>query len=651
MTVFLRLLFTTYVDVQMMNRKVINIWIGAGISILCIFLSVAFGQTKDLPTFYYAFGDKIELSPIPNKQYIVKSEAVSKSKFESLLIDVLGNISIDWATENICRVEFLELKDNDQIDQLLTDNSIVCINNAYLLSDNFEIGITNEVVIKFKDEVNSVERKELLENFGLNIAKSTKIYDILTIPKSKSTIKIANSLYETNFFEFAYPNIICKAESFGHYPNDPYFQYQFACHNTGQTVNGHTGSIDADIDAPEAWNITKGSANIIVAVFDEGVTSNHPDLPNTRQIRLNGSNFGSGNPDDPSPTGNSNHGNACAGVIGATMDNNIGIAGIAPNCKILPLRWDSNTLPDGMADGIVFATDNGANIISNSWGYNSYVLNFLPAIVAAIEYAISNNVVVVFAAGNNARHYLCNDDGFVQFPANSYIEGLITVGASDRYDMQSDYSPTSSKIDVVAPSHRAYPPESYSNLTCGGINGETLEMWTIDIPGNVGYNPWPSSGTHPPTTGEILPNTGNDYFSYTGRFGGTSHACPVVAGVAALMLSINPLLTPQDVYSTIVGTADKIGGYAYINGRCSNTGYGRVNAYNAVVSLSPPSPCTGTTNFVNQTVNSSATVTGCNINAQNVVVRFGSTLVLDATDATTINGSFEIQQGSSLEVR
>ena len=122
-------------------------------------------------------------------------------------------------------------------------------------------------------------------------------------------------------FEFAYPNIICKAELF-YIPNDPYFQYQVTLHNIGQTFNGHTGTAGADIKAPQAWDITKGNSNIVVAVLDAGVTSDHPDLPNTRQVRLNGSNFGSGNPNDPSPTGNDNHGNSCAGVIAATMDNN-----------------------------------------------------------------------------------------------------------------------------------------------------------------------------------------------------------------------------------------------------------------------------------------------------------------------------------------
>lgn len=284
----------------------------------------------------------------------------------------------------------------------------------------------------------------------------------------------------------------------------------------------------------------------------------------------------------PSPTGNGNHGNACAGVIAATMNNNQGIAGIAPECRIMPIRLPDNFDPDVVADAIEFAVNNGANILSNSWGYLTADQNAHPVIVTAINYALNNNRVVIFSAGNNARHYSCNDNGFVAFPANVNIPGVITVGASDRNDNQADYSPTSSLIDIVAPSHKAYPPEAYSPY-CGGISGETFEMWSIDIPDNTGYNPWPADGTHPPTTGEILPNTGTNYRSYTGRFGGTSHSSPVVAGVAALILSVNPDLSYIDVFNILTSTADKVGGFTYSNGRCNQMGYGRVNAYDAVL--------------------------------------------------------------------
>lgn len=162
---------------------------------------------------------------------------------------------------------------------------------------------------------------DIIRQHSISLKKDGGTYQIYSVPIGINPISIANTIYETGKFNFAYPHFFVPAELFYYMPNDPYFPYQITCHNIGQIFNdNHYGTFDADIDAPEAWEITKGSPDVVVAVFDEGVTSNHPDLPNSRQVRLDGSNFGDGNPDDPSPQGNDNHGNACAGVISATMD-------------------------------------------------------------------------------------------------------------------------------------------------------------------------------------------------------------------------------------------------------------------------------------------------------------------------------------------
>lgn len=200
-------------------------------------------------------------------------------------------------------------------------------------------------------------------------------------------------------------------------------------------VDGHSGAFDADIDAPEAWASTRGSATITVAVIDQGVTSDHPDLPNSRQLRLNGSNFAAGldgtSADDPSPTGNGNHGNSCAGLVAATHGNNQGIAGVAPNVRVMPIRIPvgmNGATPQNFADAINFARQNGADVISNSWGYNSTDQNLFPVIVTAIQNATtqgrvgSRGCVVVFAAGNTANHVVGNA-GVVLFPAGVNVAG------------------------------------------------------------------------------------------------------------------------------------------------------------------------------------------------------------------------------------
>lgn len=444
----------------------------------------------------------------------------------------------------------------------------------YALNENLEVVLLPEIVLMPLST--SYDMSYICNYYHLTLVKETEIYLLFSVPQNSDVLSIANEIYETGDFDFSYPNFFCLAQTTAHIPNDTYFPFQIACHNTGQTMyNNHTGTIDADINAPEAWDITKGSIDITVAVFDHGVTELHPDLSLWHQMRLPGSNFGSGNVNDPSPTGNANHGNACAGVIAATMDNNEGIAGIAPLCRIMPIRWDDTSAPIDMADGIQFAVDNGANIISCSWTYQGTgdQPNFFPAITQAISNAIRHNVVVVFSAGNTANH-IVNNDGYVEFPANAGIPNLITVGASDRYDKMANYSPKSALIDFVAPSHRAYPNQ---------IPGETFEMWSIDIPGPYGYNPIPYGMANEILfEGLELPRSGLNYRAYTGCFGGTSHACPVVAGVAALMLSINPNLTPGEVFHILKETSAKVGGYTYTNGKSEEMGYGRVDAYAAV---------------------------------------------------------------------
>jgi subtilisin family serine protease len=462
---------------------------------------------------------------------------------------------------------------DDLIAKLKQDDEVYTCQPFYTLKDGLDMGVTDEILVRFLPGVTIEEQNRLHKKFKTKVIKTTKIYQKLVVPKEKDALEIANQYYETGLVEFAHPNFISYPKFNQVIPNDTYFGNQVACHNTGQTfTDGHSGTNDADIDAPEAWGITTGCNDIVIAVLDEGVTSNHPDLPNTRQIRLNGSNFGNGNANDPSPTGNDNHGNACAGVIAATMNNSEGIAGIAPNCRIMPIRI-KDALPNSVAEAIEFAVDNGAHILSNSWGYLTSDQNTHPVIVTAINYAVTSNRVVVFAAGNTADHDN-GDNGYVTFPANVNIPYVITVGASDRNDNQANYSPTSSLIDIVAPSNRSMPWQD--------IAGETYEMWSIDIPGNTGYNPYPAERVHPPATGEILPNAGTNNLAYTARFGGTSHACPVIAGVAALMLSVNPDLSNEDVFDLFTSYARNVGGFTYVNGRCNEMGNGRVDAFASV---------------------------------------------------------------------
>lgn len=608
----------------------------------CVLCNDAYSEEN----YYYGFESHIPISKITNKVALYQNDDAARSKITNFLSQ--HQLEASWKNSNLCVIDNAA---GNHIQNLSLPYSSTTLDDnilylpVYTISNSIEAVLFHEIIVKIKED--SYETEELIQQYGMTLKKDGEIYQIYSLPTEYDPISVANTIYETGQFEFAYPHFFLAAESFGYIPNDPYFQYQITCHNIGQVFNdGHTGTYDADINAPEAWEITKGSSDIVVAVFDEGVTSNHPDLPNLRQVRLNGSNFGSGDPNDPSPIGNSNHGNACAGVIAATMDNNEGIAGIAPNCKIMPLRWDETSSNTDMADGIKFAVDNGANIISCSWGYGTSNSTFLPAIISAIDYAINNGVIVVFAAGNTAWHSK-NNKGIVTFPANANINNLITVGASDRYDKVAEYSPINALIDVVAPSHRAYSSQ---------IAGETFEMWSLDIPGNDGYNPAPEELDNGVILGELLPNSGTNHLAYTGRFGGTSHACPVVAGVVALMLSVNPYLSPNEVFSILTSTCDKVGNYSYINGKSEELGYGRVDAYAAVMAAK-------TKYLQNQTYLNGNVITerapiiiaGSSVTNSkpygDVILEAGSNVTLAATEQVVLKPGFHAKNGCQLHIK
>ncbi len=383
-------------------------------------------------------------------------------------------------------------------------------------------------------------------------------------------------------------------------PNDPYFQYQVPLHNTGQTIDDtqsnllpHTGTPDADIDLPEAWYFTMGSPDVTVAVIDKGVIRNHPDLDALRIRVVWEKIYNSDGSIEPAfyntwPIGDDAHGTAVAGVIAATANNGKGIVGVAPNCKILPFNTFKNLdgsevqnyTTDNVKQWIDKAVKMGCNVINLSLGverayYDDYMLGQLHE---KIRWAINKGCVVVAAAGNFANH-VKNNDGYVDPMVRLDIPGLLVVGASDRYDQQADYSPTSEYINIVAPSSRGIFPVQGDDYP--GMPGEYDDMWVLDIPGNAGDNPCngPGGGF---SLGTTSPNSGIDYLDYSSRFGGTSYACAIVSGVAALVASCNPNLTPQEICSIITGTADKIGPYIYVNGRSLETGYGRVNAEKAV---------------------------------------------------------------------
>ena len=323
-------------------------------------------------------------------------------------------------------------------------------------------------------------------------------------------------------------------------PNDPDFNQLWGLNNTGQTG----GNADADIDAPEAWDIQRGSRDVVVAVVDTGVDYNHPDLTgnlwtNSEEIPNNGiDDDGNGFTDDfygydwvnedGDPIDDNNHGTHVAGTIGASGDNNLGVVGVSPNVSIMSLKFlaaNGGGSTSDAAKAVIYATDMGADVINASFGGGG----FSQVMVDALEYANDGGVLFVAAAGNDRN----NNDRSPQYPASYDVPNILSVAATDHNNQIASFSNYGERtVDLGAP----------------GVN------ILSSIPGN-------------------------QYAS----FNGTSMASPHVAGAAALLLAEDPSLSPTELKNILMTTADPV---SSLQGR-TVTG-GRLNLNEAILAVADP---------------------------------------------------------------
>ncbi len=296
------------------------------------------------------------------------------------------------------------------------------------------------------------------------------------------------------------------------------------------------------IDAPRAWPISMGDPNIVVAVLDQGVELAHPDL---HLWPISYSTITHTN--DGGPVGN--HGTPCAGIIASNIQNGLGAAGLAPQCRVMAIA--TNFADTEVAEGLFFAADNGARVVSMSFGvYPSWMFWNFAIIEVALQYCYERNVVLVAATGNE-------NQPVSRFPATD--PRTFGVGGSNRDDVRKRVGDGSIESFWGA----CYGPDCDVVAPC-------LEIPSTDRLGAAGYT----------------------VTDYTLRFNGTSAATPHVAALAALVLSVDGSLSNTDVMRLISESADKInaGGYVYLPtaGKPHGTwnpeaGYGRINAERAVL--------------------------------------------------------------------
>ena len=335
----------------------------------------------------------------------------------------------------------------------------------------------------------------------------------------------ANTLFESGHFEYAQPSFY----RFDDLHNPLYWQ-QWGLKNNGQ----YGDIIGMDINVEPAWEIATGEG-IKVAVIDNGVQLDHPDLVNNLLQGYDATGGGSLG----GYTGADYHGTCCAGII-AACDNTIGIKGIAYNSKIIPIKKGSGryTYDIYNISAFIFAYDNNADVINCSWSSGSESSMLTNAINFVVENGRNGlGTPVLFATGNF-------NDSFIKYPAS--LTSTIAVGA-------------------ITPCGTRVSPNNCGNQIWGSHYGYGLDVVAPGI---------------------IIPTT--DINSDYTLFEGTSAACPHVAGVIALMLSANPCLTQEEVRRILHLSCDKLDsyGFCYNNNNLSwdyEVGYGKINAHKAVL--------------------------------------------------------------------
>ncbi len=312
--------------------------------------------------------------------------------------------------------------------------------------------------------------------------------------------------------------------------NDPLFVDQWHLRNTGQVISGVPGTPSADIKAVEAWQIVPPLSPVVVAIIDTGVSQSHPDFAG---VLVPGRSFIGTDPNQIDDNTNISHGTYCAGIAGASWNNASGGTGLGPNVRIMPIKALSSIQVGSQstcANGLTWAVDNGARIASMSIGWGSSSES--GPLATAVAYAANNNVLLISSVGNSPGSP-------VGFPAR--WDKVIAVGGSGRDDEGWLGSTTGIEVDIVAPADNIL---TTCDDNAGGFNGYS-------------------------------------------RQSGTSMSAPMVAGVAALVLGVNPSISAQQVRSILLGTSDDLGA----PGVDPIFGFGRLNAEQAVLAAIATLPC------------------------------------------------------------
>ena len=407
-----------------------------------------------------------------------------------------------------------------------TVEQAVALQHPHTVAEKSMVG--DHVLVKVQPGTTDQEVEGLAAKYGGHIRKKMYAPNMWIIAFSNATLDTVPSAMQALSAEptvvYSEPDYL--ARPLVSTPNDTDFGRLWALHNTGQDF----GVPDADIDAPEAWDLSIGSSNVLVAVIDTGIDYTHTDL--CANIWINPGEAGplstntlddDGNGfvndfrgwdfynDDNDPMDDNGHGTHCAGTIGAVGNNVTGVVGVCWQVSLVGLKVFSSegtVIEPGVVsdaiDATYYATRLGAKVLSNSWGVDDYSQGLRDA----IRDAETNGVLYVAAAGNDGE----DTDATPEYPASYTNANVVAVASSDRHDELSDFS----------------------NYGAGSVD--------LAAPGS-----------------DILSTVPGDAY---GLKSGTSMATPHVAGAAALLLAHNSSLSPLELKNALLSNVDTNSAFA-----------------------------------------------------------------------------------------
>ena len=480
------------------------------------------------------------------------------------------------------------------LDRLRHHPGVRFASHVYRLRDSPQtwVYLTAEIMVQFAQGTSAQGIDRLLTSLGLSVAKPldgipTAFIVSVTPAATENPIKLANRLMQYPAVLSAEPNGVVETDGLYRPQDDRYTQQWHLSHRGGPLL-----AASSHIQAEAAWDMTRGSRSVVIAVCDDGFDLDHPDLQGLGKLVA---------PIDlkdrdavPLPLKqDENHGTAVAGLaIGE--ENGRGIVGVAPGCGFLPIRTTGFVDDATIEQLFESAMERGADVIACSWSPAS---NYFPLTTrqknaitrAATKGRNGKGCVVIFAAGN-ANRPLSGSVQETRWPQNAlsgltkWLNGfaihpdVIAVAASTSLGTKAAYSNWGDHISVAAPSNNGAPSMALARIGSVPTGPELMQ-------------PTPGRGM---VTSDRTQAAGYAAGSYIDSFGGTSSACPVVAGVVGLMLSIHPDLTAREVREILQTTADKLVdrgrdpqlGLQYgtydANGHSRWFGYGKVNAFKAV---------------------------------------------------------------------